>query len=159
MVRNNVMGLLYYLIINIIVFSITTFIVDYLYKMKLTYLEFNIEPPVFLIAICMFIVTGRFLLKNQGSKSKNIFSVCLITIIGIIIAIQDFISSARINPFGLYWAYIYPINSLLVDKIGVYWYGMERFLLNCMFTFIPSVFMWLGIQWRENKIMRIGNTK
>jgi hypothetical protein len=31
--------------------------------------------------------------------------------------------------------------------------------LNCLFTFIPSVFMWLGIQWRENKIMRIGNTK
>jgi hypothetical protein len=149
--RNNVLGLLYYFLINIIIYSLSFFIDDYLYNMEIDYLNLIFQTPIFLVAICMLVLTGRYFLTNQGSKMKNVFSVSLIAILGIPIAVQDLFVSNDIDPYVLYWAYTTPLGPLY-EKMGIGFHGILGFVLWCTFSIVPSGLMWLGIQWKVKSL-------
>jgi hypothetical protein len=80
------------------------------------------DIPLFFMMIFLFIFAGNRNLKDLGSKTKNLFSVSSITILGAIVASLVYSDQDRMSPLFLYWGYIAPLGAILdamnIDYIG-----------------------------------------
>jgi hypothetical protein len=123
--------------------------------------ENNHHISMMVIAIIMIVVAvilyyslaGKHL-SNQGSTYKNLFSVSLVGIFGVVLWIVA-LNGDRIGPSNIL------LNSQLWECYNMY-NGYSFFLiyeseinnvyLFLFFSFIPTISMWVGIQKKESRI-------
>lgn len=155
MIKNNLKSLLIHIAI-----SIPSLIVMFYFNMR----QIKWDSPegarnhhnsmmfiaVIMIAVAVFLyysLAGKHL-TNQGSKYKNLLSVSLTGIVGVVLWIVAF-NADRIGPSNIL------LNSHLWERYNMY-NGFSFFLIHeseinnayvfLVSSFIPTIAMWVGIQ-------------
>jgi hypothetical protein len=109
---------------------------------------------IIVIAVVLYYSLAGKRLINQGSTYKNLFSVSLVGILGVVLWIVAF-NGDRIGPSNVL------LNSQLWERYNMY-NGYSFFLIHeseinnaylfLFFSFIPTIAMWAGIQKKESRI-------
>lgn len=144
LLRNNLLALLLHVGLNLLVFA--------------AFIYTKSSPAVVVLTpfvTVLYVLFGRAM-SPQGSSLRNLLSVFVVSLIGILI-----------------WSYCYSI-SLQPGESGVSWifYGMYIFWLmplfdlvqmgapdkwGILFSFVPSLLLWLGMEWKyrtESKVTK-----
>lgn len=120
---------------------------QYYFKMRL------FSVIIIVIAVLLYIFLSKKFLKNQGSIIKNLLSVSSVGIVGsmlwgitlIALTIEGGISKSQsISFYYIYISYLIPLISTSVLDYNFY-------LISLVFSFVPSIFMIIGIFTRKIK--------
>lgn len=106
------------------------------------------------VAVVLYYSLAGKRLINQGDTYKNLFSVSLVGILGVVLWIVAF-NGDRIGPSNILlnsqlWERYYMYNGysfFLIDESGI-----NSAYLFLLFSFIPTISMWAGIQKKESRI-------
>lgn len=154
MISNNFKAILIHIIVNAIsfflyfTFNIKAGIADYATpKAYQNHMDFMmaISVAIIVMAIILYYVGGRLLLKNQGKLTRNFLSVSSVAVIGIVwwfviypISKLDAFSNANVwQTYSIYVSYMLS----LVDNAK-----NDMPLLLLMSTIVPSIVMTFGIK-------------
>ena len=154
MVKNNLKSLLVHITISI--FSMILYFLFNMAQAKWAseeaarnhhYNMMFVAVTIIAVAVILYYLLGSARLINQGNIYKNLFSVSLIAILGIILWANAF-NTDRIGPSN------HLLNSQLWEYYTMY-NGYSFFLINeseinnsyvfLLFSFIPTIAMWIGI--------------
>ncbi|MDB5084631.1 MAG: hypothetical protein JWN30_1517 [Bacilli bacterium] len=151
MIKNNGITLALYLVIDFLGYIITV-LISKLFRDQVTFFSFIIDFLIFLLTMVTFVWVGRSrLLKNQGSALKNLLSVSLILVIGLVIDAIMY-QNQEGNPLAFYWSYIVSFESIL-NYWGVIIYNSQQnvALAYVIYSILPVLLIWIGIQWRSSR--------
>ncbi len=154
MISNNFKAILIHIIVSAIsfflyfTFNIKAGIADYAtpeaYQNHMNFMM-AISVAIIVIAIILYYVGARILLKNQGKLTRNFLSVISVAVIGIVwwlviypISKLDAFSNA--NVWETYSIYVLYMLSL-VDNVN-----RDMPLLLLVSTFVPSIVMTMGFR-------------
>lgn len=116
--------------------------------------------PILIATPLLFILTGRYALKTQGSSIKDLISVLLVCIIGLLLTpgmayyIKPPGENYSINSF--YFLYVTPLD-VTIQFFKKYWNtlmigkGVSGLLAGGICSFIPTLLMWIGLRWQSRK--------
>lgn len=116
----------------------------------------SFENPVYnlfiLIAvIIIYIVAGRIIFENLGSRKKNILSLLPFTLIGVVFFVLSY-SGILAQPYSFFIApflhliFIIGVNAWRMDYPQ--WLQMA-YILGC--SFYPVLLIWVGLEWKARK--------
>jgi hypothetical protein len=156
-IKNNFVALFGHIVISIIFFLI-------LFPIGL-----KIDPngdsfrmaPLFSIvsAFCWFlyIFWGYQVMEPQISKLKNLFSVSLLGILGLVLTIIDFSKLLSQNISGMSFTYSIATFSIFFIGLKDSFKGpvSALFVIVSIFSFIPSLLLWVGIEYHKKKITKL----
>lgn len=133
---NNFKALMVHIIIGIITFLT--------YAVSSRFNNNRITICIFIFALTMYLLSG-FFFENLGSKIRNLKSVSLVFILGVLIWTISIITIGlgRIgaNPYwGVYCFYNSYFSPIMCD------FGVEDPFINLFTSLIPSILIWLGIE-------------
>ena len=135
MFKNNLLALFAHICIVITIVFILTFT--------------NVSKFVSLLSIVFYFFIGS-IFSNRGSKLKNLLSVSVVTALGLVIWMCDFIilESGRYSELKgvLYFYYNISQSYALPSDIS----STSNGLLVLWISFIPMLLMWLGLEWKVN---------
>lgn len=156
---NNWLSLVCYIVIGIVVYFLSALsIVSQSLLWNLVVLI-----PILIATPILFILVGRYALKSQGSNIKDLTSVLLVCILGILITphIAYFKPhhGASLSIGALYFLYATPLGELIMsfgkNLNGGNAFGIRevlpRIILGVIFSIIPTLLMWIGLRWRSRK--------
>lgn len=149
MLRNNAISFLLYLAVDIIIlilYDASTFFFRYNSSSKL---ELVCSIPLFIIAILLFVLIGRFTLKDAGSSIKNLLSVLFTCLVGIVCSINlSGTPPHEINLIGLYFAYTAPLYAIFGNLGSHIIPGYSSLTITVIFSLLPSLLCLFGFRWR-----------
>jgi cytochrome bd-type quinol oxidase subunit 2 len=96
---------------------------------------------IIVIAVLLYYSLAGKRLINQESTYKNLFSVSLVGILGVILWIVAF-NADKIGPSNIL------LNSQFWESYNMY----SNAYLFLFFSFVPTIAMWVGIQKKESRI-------
>lgn len=146
MVKNNVISFLMTVVISVITYMLYL-IPNYIYRFdqhSKSQLAFFV--PLLAISLILFVVTGRYVLKDTGSPVKNVVSLILPFIIGILIT---FTPTNGVNPLGLYFAYSAPFAGIAGVLNLVQGFFTTDIGSGVTLSVVPSLLFLLGLQWQS----------
>jgi hypothetical protein len=155
MIKNNFTAFILYIGINILIYSVIV-ITDSFNDFHITIYNLFIDIPLFLITLCLFIIIGRSrFLSDLGSKKKNFFSVSIIFLIGIIVMFLIYPVKDRMSPLVFYWGYTTPLFAIVTNlNIDYYFSKRSEMITWCIFSILPSLLLWVGLQWKVKKLQQ-----
>lgn len=114
------------------------------------------EILIFLLMIYTFFHTGRRWLEPQKTRVQNALTLSLIPIIGLAVAIGDFLyryhGNVDVYPFVLFnEAYAAPLFSIFQNSPGLIRPLWKEFMVIWGFSFIPTVIMYLGLSFSSKR--------
>lgn len=158
LVYNNLFSLVYYVGIEIIVFFLTALSIGN----RTTPWNLAISIPILIATPFLFILAGRYALKTLGSSIKDLVSVLLVFIIGLLLTPGlAFLNTHNVHLSGneLYFLYTVPLDAT-IEVFNNHWSsrdllmvgkGLSGLLALGLCSFIPTLLMWLGLRWRSRK--------
>lgn len=145
-VRNNVISFLMTVAISVITFMLYL-IPNYIYRFNQhskSQLVFFV--PLLAITLMLFVAAGRYVLRDTGSPVKNVLSLVLPFVVGILITL---IPINGVNPLELYFAYSVPLTGIAVLLNFVQGFFSTGIAPGVTFSVIPSLLFLLGLQWQS----------
>lgn len=154
MISNNLKAVLIHIIVSAIsfymyfAFNIKVGIADYAtpeaYQNHVNFMM-AISVAIIIIAIILYFVGARLLLKNQGKLTRNLLSVSCVAVIGVIwwlviYPISNLEAFSNSNVWMTYSIYVSYMLSLVVNV------NNDVPLLLLVSTIVPSVVMTAGIK-------------
>jgi hypothetical protein len=149
LIKNIFRSLGFYILISIFIYLLSTIV---FIPFNWNWNKWLIIPEVliFLLMIYAFYHTGRRWLEPQKTNFQNAISLSLIPLIGLVVAIGDFLyrhhGNEDVYPFVLFnEAYAVPIFSFFENSPGVLHPLWKEFIILWGFSFIPPVIMYIGL--------------
>jgi hypothetical protein len=155
---NNWFSLLCYVVIDICVYFLTALSLQP-FGYRLTSWELVFLIPILIATPFLFILVGRYALKTQGSSIKDLSSVILVCIIGLLLtpSIAYFKhSNGNLNLTSLYFSYVEPLD-VTIQTFKSNWdvfmlgKGLPGIISGGICSFIPTLLMWIGLRWQSRK--------
>ncbi|MBK1813251.1 hypothetical protein JHL18_21755 [Clostridium sp. YIM B02505] len=154
MVANNIKALLWYIFLRIVTL-VSNFVIGFnsskfeSQQEGLNRMNFQIAKTwtIAIIVVILYYLIGRFTLKDQGSRMRNIMSVSLISIVGLILCIM--ISLGFLKSESLYYMYTSAFSPLLTSNIKE-----GGLLMQLPYAIIPRLFIGISIKNTGVKIQK-----
>lgn len=154
MVANNIKALLWYIFLRIITL-VSNFVIGFnsskieSQQDGINRMNFQIGKTwtIAIIVVILYYLIGRFTLKDQGSRMRNIMSVSLISIVGLILCIM--ISLGFLKSESLYYMYTSAFSPLLTSNIK-----NCGLLMQLPYAIIPCLFIGFSIKNTRVKIQK-----
>ncbi|GKU25096.1 hypothetical protein [Clostridium folliculivorans] len=146
MVANNIRALLWYIFLRIVTLF-SNFVIGFnsskieSQQDGINRMNFQIAKTwtIAIIVIILYNLIGRFTLKDQGTRVKNIMSVSLIYIVGLILCIM--ISLGFLKSESLYYMYTSAFSPFFTSNIKE-----GGLLMQLPYAIIPSLIMGISIK-------------
>ncbi len=160
LLKNNLLSLVCYVAILLVLFFLG--MLSILNQTNLWGLVIFI--PLLIATPILFILTGRYALKPQGSRIKDLISVLLVCIIGLLLTPgmayfkRHGSGDWSLNSaYFLYVSFLDTVVGLIANNNGSSWdplmvgKGVPGLLSGGIFSVIPTLLMWLGLRWKTRK--------
>lgn len=98
----------------------------------------------FLVVVILYCIIARFTLREQGNRVKNILSVSLIFVVGLILCIMMSLDYHNFEPlYFMYTSAFSPIFRIYIKEGGL--------IMQLPYTIIPCLLMGLSIRNTKSK--------
>lgn len=146
MLSNNVKALIWYIFLRIMTL-VSNFVIGFnSSKIEskqdgINRMNFQIAKTwtIAIIVVILYYLIGRFALKDQGSRMKNVMSVSFISIVGLILCIV--ISLGFLRSESLYYMYTSAFSPLFTSNIKE-----GGLLMQLPYAIVPSLIMGFSIK-------------